>query len=80
MGSEKVVEYVPREAEDVDMAEQATDYVNYVLTQDNPGYTIIRGAIRDALGMKVGIVKAFYDESIEVTTHNFTGLRLIRRR
>ena len=74
MGSEKVVEYVPREAEDAAMAEQATDYVNYVLTQDNPGYEVIRGAIRDSLGQLVGIVKAFYDESTEVETHQFSGM------
>ena len=34
-GAEKVVEFVPRGPEDIGHAEQATDYVNYILKQDN---------------------------------------------
>ena len=33
-GSEKVVEYAPRGPEDIEMAKQATDYVNYILEND----------------------------------------------
>ena len=76
-GSDKVVEYAPRSAEDVPMAEQATDYANYVLMQDNPGYRVIYGACKDALYQKVGITKAYYDESVEVRYHRFTGLNLL---
>ena len=32
-GAEKVVEFVPRGPEDIGHAEQATDYVNYILKQ-----------------------------------------------
>jgi len=34
-GSSNVVEYAPNRAEDIQVAEQATDYVNYCLTRDN---------------------------------------------
>lgn len=76
-GSERVVEYVPRGEEDVPMAEQATDYANYVFMQDNPGYQILWCAFKDALTKKVGIVKAYYDDSVEVQTFNFTKLNLL---
>ena len=40
-GSEKVVEFVPREAQDVLNAEQSTDYVNQVvLGQDNQAFSV----------------------------------------
>ena len=76
-GSERVVEYVPRTEEDVPAAEQATDYANYVLMQDNPGYRILWSAFKDALTKKVGIVKAFFDDSVIVTTHQFTKLNIL---
>ncbi len=40
-GSEKVVEFIPREVSDVVNSEQASDYVNsVVLGQDNPAFSI----------------------------------------
>ena len=40
------------------MAEQATDYVNYVFTKDNPGWEILYSWFTDALLSKNGIVKS----------------------
>ena len=37
-GTKKVVEFVPKNAEDIPMAEQQTDYVNYIVQQKNPGF------------------------------------------
>lgn len=73
-GSERAVEFMPRSAEDVAMAEQATDYINYVILQDNPGFEIMYTAFKDALYNKVGVIKYWLDESIEVTYHDFSGL------
>ena len=39
---------VPRTEAESDMAEQATDYTNYTFWNDNPGYLILHGAIKDA--------------------------------
>jgi hypothetical protein len=71
---EKVVEYIPSGPEDVEVAEQATDYVEHIITQDNPGFQICYGAFKDALKLKVGVVKYWWDELITVTTHEFSGL------
>jgi len=71
---EKVVEFVPHGAEDVAQAEQATDYINHVFMQQNRGFSILYDAFKDALVRKAGIIKFYYDESVEVSTENYTDL------
>jgi len=73
-GSEKVVEFVPRNANDMAMAEQATDYLNYIVRQDNNAIAIFYSVFKDALMNKGGFVKWWWDDSIEVHTHKFEGL------
>jgi hypothetical protein len=73
-GSEKVVEFVPRNANDMAMAEQATDYLNYIVRQDNDAIAIFYSVFKDALMNKGGFVKWWWDDSIEVHTHKFEGL------
>jgi hypothetical protein len=73
-GSEKVVEFVPRNANDLGMAEQATDYLNYIIKQDNDAIAIFYSVFKDALMNKGGFVKWWWDDSIEVHTHTFEGL------
>lgn len=73
-GSEKPLEFVPQGPEDVMMAEQATDYVNYVLMRDNDGFSAIYSAFEDALVRGTGIIKTWWDDSIEITMENYEGL------
>ena len=73
-GSEKAVEFVPRNANDVGMAEQATDYLNYIIKNDNDAIAIFYSVFKDALMNKGGFVKWWWDDSIEVHTHTFEGL------
>lgn len=72
--TDKVVEFVPKNAEDVQRAESATDYINYIFTQDNPGFLTLQSAFKDALIRRCGIVKYWWDEDVEVTTEHFSGL------
>ncbi len=58
-GTKKVVEFVPKNAEDIPMAEQQTDYVNYIVQQKNPGFKVLYDAFKDALVRKSGFVKVF---------------------
>ena len=51
-----MVKFTPHGPEDVPMAEQASDYVNYVFTKDNPGFEILYSWFTDALLSKNGIV------------------------
>lgn len=76
-GPERIVEFVPNGPEDVEMAEQATDYVNYIVTRDNPGFLIFHALIMDSLVRKCGIVKYWWDNSITVEVATYTGLDIM---
>lgn len=73
-GAEKVVEYSPNKAEDVPMAEQATDYVNHVIQKDNPGFEEFYAAFKDALVLKTGFIKWWWDSSETVEAVPFSGI------
>ena len=46
---EEMVRFNPVGPEDVGVADQATDYVNYIFTSDNPGLEILYSCFTDAL-------------------------------
>ena len=73
-GPERVVEFTPQGPEDVQNAEQATDYVDFIFKRDNPGFKILHSAFKDALVRKCGIVKYWWDESVEVKAESFSML------
>ena len=72
--SERVVEFMPRGPEDVKASEQASDYANYVLNQDNPGFMVLYGTFKDSLVRKCGIVKTWWAKNTTVRTEKYTGL------
>ena len=69
-----MVKFSPHGPEDVKMAEQATDYVNYVFTKDNPGWEILYSWFTDALLSKNGIVKVWWDEYEEKKREEYRNL------
>jgi len=69
-----VVEFAPNGPEDVQSAEQATEYVNYCLTRDNNLFGDCYSSFKDALVRKNGIVKIWWDEDKTVETIDYTGL------
>ena len=71
---DEMVKFNHHGPEDVKMAEQATDYVNYVFTKDNPGWEILYSWFTDALLSKNGIVKVWWDEYDEVQREEYQGL------
>jgi hypothetical protein len=73
-GPERVVEFTPQGPEDVANAEQATDYVDFIFKRDNPGFKILHSAFKDALVRKCGIIKYWWDESVEVKAESFSML------
>lgn len=72
--SERVVEFMPRGPEDVKQAEQASDYANYILNQDNPGFMVMYGTFKDSLVRKCGIVKTWWAKTTTVRTEKYSGL------
>ena len=71
---DEMVKFTPHGPEDVAAAEQATDYVNYVFTKDNPGWEILYSWFHDALLQKNGIVKVWWDEYPETQREEYRGL------
>jgi hypothetical protein len=74
MGSDSVVEFKPRKAEDRPVAEQATDYVNYVFFEDNDGFLILNSVFKDAGVRRLGYVKWWWEEQERVTGSEMTGV------
>jgi len=73
-GGDTVVDYEPTGPEDEESASQATDYVNFVFSQDNPGYQVTYNAVSDALIRKTGIFKWYPDRATDVTEESYSGL------
>ena len=71
---EEMVKFNPVGPEDVETAEQATDYVNYVFTKDNPGWEILYSWFTDALLQKNGIVKCWWDEYEDWNREEYNSL------
>ena len=71
---DEMVKFTPHGPEDVQAAEQATDYVNYVFTKDNPGWEILYSWFHDALLQKNGIVKVWWDEYEEMQREEYHNL------
>jgi len=72
--SENVVEFTPRGPEDVQGAQQATDYANYIFQNDNPGFLTTYAIFKDALVRKCGIAKFWWEDEERVRIEEYTGL------
>lgn len=63
VSADEVVSFQPRGPEDTAQAEQATEYVNYVIQCDNPGFLILHNWFKDALLTKIGVVKVWWEDA-----------------
>ena len=72
--SDDYVRFSPQGPEDVDMAEQASDYINWVINTDNRGFEIMHNWFKDALILKNGVVKFYWDEKVDIETEKYEGL------
>ena len=69
-----VVRFTPEGPEDVQIAEQATNYVNHVFYKQNNGFDILYNFFFDALLQKVGIVKHYWEDITKTTTESYEKL------
>ena len=74
-GSDKIVEFEPVGPDDEKSADQATDYINFVLMRESDGYRAIESAIHDALLQRNGILKWWFEEKRTATATDFSGLQ-----
>jgi hypothetical protein len=73
-GSDRVVEYEPVGPQDEQGAEQATDYVNFVVIPEARVRQASEAAIHDALLLRNGILKWWWDKRVTATTSDHSGL------
>lgn len=73
-GPEHVVEFVPTRADNVQQAEQKTDYVRYVFEEDNAGFLQALSVLKDGLIRKIGIFKWRWDTSNETRAYKMEGV------
>jgi len=71
---DKIVEFMPRTAEDVEVAEQATDAINFIFNEANNGYSVLYSAFKDALIKKLGVITWWAEEEPRVIEKRFTGV------
>src|SRR6185312_4200959 len=73
-GADEVVTFNPVSQEDVEAAEQETDYINHVFMNQNPGFLVLYSFIKDALLSKVGVVKVWWEEREEEENETYYDL------
>ena len=72
--SDEYVRFAPQGPEDVIVAEQASDYCNWVINNDNRGFEIMHNWFKDALILKTGVVKFYWDETTDIETEEYADL------
>ncbi len=66
--------FSPSGPEDEKVADQATDYVNYVVQKDNRGFLIIHDMLKDGLLSKTGTVAVYPEKKTKSRTVTYKGL------
>lgn len=74
LAGDNIGEFEPQGPEDQRFAQQATDYINYLVKKRNPGFLIFNTWFKDALLAKLGIVRAYWNTQTKVTKESYTGL------
>lgn len=72
--SETVLEFIPRSERTVQVAEQQTDYVNYLFYVENKGFTVLHSAFKDALVRKTGILHWWVEDKDCTEELEWSGL------
>jgi len=72
--NDKYVRFNARTSEDVDRAEQISDYCNYIINHQNDGYKVLHNWFKDALLFRLGVVKYHFEETESVTEEEYEGL------
>jgi hypothetical protein len=74
LSGDNIGEFEPVGVEDEKKAQQATDYINHIIKKKNPGFLIFNTWFKDAHLAKLGVVRAFWNDTDKVTRESYTGL------
>lgn len=76
VSSDEVVRFEPNGPEDVQYAEQATDFVNFIWNKQNPGFLSTHTWFKDALLSRLGCIKVWWMDDPKITHHDLYGVSL----
>lgn len=71
---DEIVKYQPRQPGDEAMAQQATDYINFIITNDNNGFLSFYDWFKDALLQRNGYVMPYWKMEDRTVMDMHTGL------
>jgi len=72
--SDDVVRFEPKAPGDEEKARQATEYANWVLMNDNPGFEVFQTWFKDALLQKNGVIKVWWNDETSVDKEKYENL------
>ncbi|MEX5385665.1 hypothetical protein WCE10_21825, partial [Cronobacter muytjensii] len=72
-GSDNVFEFEATKPANEPQAKLISAYVNHIFRKQNPGYEIASTWIREALSIKKGIIKVWWDDADVETREDYTG-------
>ena len=72
--SDRVVQLSPRKPGMDGMADDATDYLNWIFSVQNDGFQCLYSMFKDAMLSKFGVLKVWWDSRIEETRAEYFGL------
>jgi hypothetical protein len=72
--ADDIVRFEPKSPGDEEGAKQATEYCNWVFYAQNSGFAIMHDWFKDALLQKTGVVKAYWDTSVDIKKERYDNL------
>lgn len=72
--SGNIAEFVPVSENDEDQARQESDYINHAIMKDNNGFLVLHDCFKDALLLKNGYVKHYWEEIEKISEPEYEGL------
>jgi hypothetical protein len=62
VGGEDVATFIPQGEQDEDAAQSETDYVQYLVFEENPGFLVLYSALKDSLLTRLGVIGWWWEE------------------
>lgn len=72
--TDEIVKFDPVGPEDEDLAEQETAYVNHCILKKNNGFLTLYDAVKDALLLRNGYIKVYWEERKKTYVERYKGL------
>lgn len=76
-GPEDIVSFKAKRPGDEKKASDATKYANYIVNEENEGFTTLHDAIKSCLIARMGVVKVYCDKSSADKEERYKGVSVI---